>query len=196
MRIGIYCSIDVGEVKDKSIQYIGVDKGVEYLVEQGIKPIIAIGDMDSIENTDLLNNMNIQRYSSIKDDTDTALALEYAFSLGYDEIDLYGVTKNRMDHFMAVLALLEKYKDKHIIIYDEYNKIQVLNKGEHRIVKDGYKYFSLFAFDETILSIKDAHYPLDNYLLKRCDPLCVSNQMNDEHAYITTSESILLIQSH
>ena len=196
MRIGIYCSIDVGEVKDKSIQYIGVDKGVEYLVEQGIKPIIAIGDMDSIENTDLLNNMNIQRYSSIKDDTDTALALEYAFSLGYDEIDLYGVTKKRMDHFMAVLALLEKYKNKHIVIYDEYNKIQVLNKGEHRIVKDGYKYFSLFAFDETILSIKDAHYPLDNYLLKRCDPLCVSNQMNDEHAYITTSESILLIQSH
>ena len=196
MKIGIYCSIDVGEVKDKSIDYIGVDKGVEHLVNQNIKPIIAIGDMDSIENSDLLKEMNIKKYSAIKDDTDTALALEYAFSLGYTDIDLYGVTKKRMDHFMAVLALLEKYQDKHIVIYDEYNKIQVLNKGKHSIYKDGYKYFSLFAFDETCLSIDKAHYPLHNYLLKRYDPLCVSNQMNDDYATITTSQSILLIQSH
>ena len=152
--------------------------------------------MDSIENADLLKDMNIVRYSSIKDDTDTALALEYAFSKGYTHIDLYGVTKKRMDHFMAVLALLEKYQDKHIVIYDEFNKIQVLKSGRHCILKDGYKYFSLFAFDETYLTIEDAHYPLDNYLLKRSDPLCVSNQMNDDYTYITTSNSILLIQSH
>ncbi len=195
MKIGIYCSIDTGEVIDKSIDYIGVDKGVEHLVNQNIKPIIAIGDMDSIENEDLLKEMDIRRYSSVKDDTDTALALEYAFSLGYTQVDLYGVTKNRIDHFMAVLALLEKYKDKNIIIYDEYNKIQVLNKGRHLINKDNFKYFSLFSFDESCITIEDAHYPLHNYLLKRTDPLCVSNQMNDEHAYITTSQSILLIQS-
>lgn len=195
MRIGIYCSIDVGEVKDRSLDYIGVDKGVEHLVNQNIKPIIAIGDMDSIEKMDLLNDLNIKRYSSIKDDTDTALALEYAFSLGYDEIDLYGVTKKRMDHFMAVLALIEKYKDKHIVIYDEYNKIQILNSGKHCVYKDGYKYFSLFSFEKSYISIEDAHYPLNNYLLNRNDPLCVSNQMNDDHAYIATSQSILLIQS-
>lgn len=196
MRIGIYCSIDVGEVRDQSIDYIGVDNGVFHLVNQNIKPIIAIGDMDSLENSELLSNMDIKKYSSIKDDTDTALALEYAFSKGYTHIDLYGVTKKRMDHFMAVLALLEKYQDKHIVIYDEYNKIQVLNSGKHCILKDGYKYFSLFAFDETYLTIEDAHYPLHHYLLKRNDPLCVSNQMNENHAYITTSQTILLIQSH
>ena len=196
MRIGIYCSIDVGPVLDRTLDYIGVDKGVEHLINQNIKPVIAIGDMDSIESEDLLSDMNIKRFSSIKDDTDTALALEYAFSLGYDHIDLYGVTKKRMDHFMAVLALLEKYQNKHIVIYDEYNKIQVLMPGEHCIHKDGYKYFSLFAFDESYISIEDAHYPLDYYLLKRSDPLCVSNQMNEQHAYVTTSHPILLIQSH
>lgn len=196
MRIGIYCSIDVGRVLDTSIEFIGVDKGVEHLLNQNIKPIIAIGDMDSIENQDVLNDMNIKRYSAIKDDTDTALALDYAFSLGYTHIDLYGVTKKRMDHFMAILALLEKYQDKKIIVYDEYNKIQVLKSGKHLIQKDGYKYFSLFAFDESLISIEDAHYPLDNYLLKRTDPLCVSNQMNDQHAYITTSQTLLFIQSH
>lgn len=196
MRIGIYCSIDVGNVIDNSIDYIGVDKGVEHLLNQNIKPIIAIGDMDSIENHEVLSEMNIKRYSSIKDDTDTALALDYAFSLGYTHVDLYGVTKKRMDHFMAVLALLEKHQDKNIVIYDEYNKIQVLISGKHKVLKDGYKYFSLFAFDESMISIEDAHYPLDNYLLRRNDPLCVSNQMNNQHAYITTNRPILLIQSH
>ena len=196
MKIGIYCSIDAGNVKDSSIDYIGVDKGVEHLLKQNIKPCIAIGDMDSIEHISLLNDLRIRKYSSIKDDTDTALAIDYALNHGYDEIDLYGVTQNRMDHFMAVIALLEKYKHISITIYDQTNKIKVLNPGLHKINKDGYKYFSLFAFDQSIISISDAHYPLHQYLLKRNDPLCVSNQMNDDYALIQTTESILLFQTN
>ena len=130
------------------------DYGFDYMNYITNLPSNMMKKMDNSSNN-YMNQMNIKKYSSIKDDTDTALALEYAFSLGYTDIDLYGVTKKRMDHFMAVLALLEKYQDKHIVIYDEYNKIQVLNKGKHSIYKDGYKYFSLFAFDETCLSADD-----------------------------------------
>ena len=51
MKIGIYGSIDVGPVHDCTIDYIAVDRGVEHLYHQGITPIIAIGDMDSLDNT-------------------------------------------------------------------------------------------------------------------------------------------------
>lgn len=195
MKIGIYCSIDVGTVKDLSIDYIGVDQGVIHLCHQGIIPILAIGDMDSIEDEQILQHLNIQRFSSIKDDTDTALAIQYAYKQGYDEIDLYGVTHKRMDHFMAIVCLLEKYQNIKITVYDEWNKIYVLSPGKHKIMKEDYYYFSVFAFDESIISLQECHYPLHHYHLKRDDPLCVSNQMNDDHAIIQTTQPILLIQS-
>lgn len=196
MKIGIYCGIYAGRVRNKDLKYIGVDKGVEFLLQQNIQPILAIGDMDSLSQRNLLDHLDIQRYSPIKDDTDTALALEYAFQQGYDEVDLYGVTQGRMDHFMAVICLLEKYQDKHIVIYDQYNKIQVLLSGKHLIKKDNYHYFSLFAFDESLITLKGCHYPLDKYRLQRNDPLCVSNQMNDDYVMVETTKTILFIQSN
>ena len=196
MKIGIYCGVDVGQVKDKNISYIGVDHGITHLLKQHICPIIGIGDMDSIEDRQLLEGLAIDEVSSIKDDTDTALALSYAISNGYDEIDLYGVTQKRMDHFLAVLCLLEKYQDYHITIYDQQNKIQVLKPGYHKIYKDDYYYFSLFAFDKSDISLKECHYPLNHYLLQRNDPLCVSNQMNQDYAIIENDAPLLLIQSN
>lgn len=196
MKIGIYGSIDAGKVKDTSIDYIGVDKGVTHLLNQNIKPVIAIGDMDSIEDSTLLDGLAIHLYSSIKDDTDTALAIDYALLHGYTKMDIYGVTQKRMDHFMAVIALLEKYQDYQITLYDEYNKIYVLKPGVHHIQKDGYHYFSLFAFDESVVTLSHCHYPLDHYLLKRQDPLCVSNQMNNDYAIIENTKPILFIQSN
>lgn len=195
MKIGIYGSIDAGKVKDKNIAYIGVDQGVVHLIHQGITPIVAIGDMDSIEDMTLLEDMNVMRVSSIKDDTDTALAIDYAIEHGYDEMDIYGVTQKRMDHFLAVICLLEKYQDYAITIYDEYNKISVLKPGVHTIIKNDYHYFSIFAFDESAISLKECHYPLDHYDLKRDDPLCVSNQIKQDHAIIENSRSVLLIES-
>lgn len=194
-KIGIYSSIDVGKVRDKEIEYIAADKGVEHLIKQNIKPIYVIGDLDSLENRDILSQFDIKIFPSIKDDTDTALAIKEASQMGYDEIDLYGVTHKRIDHFMAVLCLLRRYSHIKITIYDEYNKIYILKKGQHIIEKDGYKYFSLFSFQPTFVSLEECHYPLDHYLLDSNDPLCVSNQMNDEHAVIAVSEDILLIQS-
>ena len=58
-----------------------------------------------------------------------------------------------------------------------------------------YYYFYLFDLNESSLSIKQAEYTLDHYLLKREDPLCVSNEVNGEYAIIENSGNILLIQS-
>ena len=41
-------------------EYIGVDHGVEELLKQGITPKFAIGDFDSLQNRQTLENLNIQ----------------------------------------------------------------------------------------------------------------------------------------
>ncbi len=194
MKIGLYCSIDCGVVHDLSIDYIAVDGGLVHLINQNIKPIEVIGDMDSLNDHSLLKDFNVQYFSPIKDDTDTALAIKHVIDLGYDEIDLYGVTKNRLDHFLAVIALIRQYEDYKITIYDEYNKISLLKPGYHCIKKDGYQYFSVFSFEDTMVSLSHCLYPLESYCLKSHDPLCVSNSM-DEYAYVENDKTLLLIQS-
>ncbi len=176
-------------------EYIGVDHGVEELLKQGITPKFAIGDFDSLQNRQTLENLNIQILPERKDVTDTHAAIDYLLSKGYDEIEIYGATGGRLDHFFAVMCLLEKYQDISIKVIDQQNCIQLLKPGIHQVKNKGYYYFSLFALNESILSIKQAEYTLDHYLLKREDPLCVSNEVKGEYAIIENSGNILLIQS-
>ena len=167
MKIGI-CSALAKEL-DHSLNYIGVDRGVEILIEQGIRPIYAIGDFDSIENQNLLTKLKIERLPTRKDVTDSHAAVEYALLQGYDEIDIYGVTGGRLDHFLSAMCLLEKYQNVKIRIVDSQNIIELLKPGKHKIMNDGYKYFSLFALKDSYIDISHAQYPLHNYYLKHDD---------------------------
>ena len=65
MKIGI-CSALACKLDD-SLKYIGVDHGVEILLKQGIKPVFAIGDFDSIENENVLSELDIERLPTRKD---------------------------------------------------------------------------------------------------------------------------------
>ena len=54
MKIGMYGGIDNGYVRDRSMDYIAIDQGLTYLAREGIKPVIAIGDFDSLNDKRLL----------------------------------------------------------------------------------------------------------------------------------------------
>ncbi len=194
MKIGMYAGIDNGFVHDHSIDYIAIDKGLEYLLRENIEPAILIGDFDSLSDVSLLLNREYKRYPVKKDDTDTELAIQYAIEHGYDEIDIYGAIGGRIDHFMAMLSILQKYRYVHITLYDQQNKVTLLNEGDYHILID-YHYFSLFACTESYITLKHCLYELDHYLLKKDDPLCVSNQAKD-YLDLKTSNDIFFIQSN
>lgn len=195
MKIGI-CATHLDKCQlDRSLDYIGVDHGVEELLKQNIEPVYAIGDFDSLQNKQSLKQLELEILPQRKDVTDTHAAIDFVIKNGYDEIDIYGVTGGRLDHFLAALCLLEKYQDVNINIIDSQNKITLLRPGQHRIQKNNYTYFSLFALEESVIDIDHAHYPLKHYVLKRDNPLCVSNQVIDDWACVTNTTNILLIQS-
>lgn len=194
MKIIIVASKADNILFDQNQNYIGVDHGVEILQRQGINPVFVVGDFDSLENKDSIKGINAKILPERKDVTDTHSALEWAIDNGYDDIDIYGATGGRLDHFMAAMCLLEKYQDYNIRIIDEQNEIRLLKKGKHLIEKNEYKYFSLFALKECLVTIKGAKYNLDNYFLKREDPLCVSNEV-DTSVELIIDNSIYFIFS-
>jgi thiamine pyrophosphokinase len=193
--IGICGGAEMDIALDSKLSYIGVDRGIETLWKQGLRPIVGVGDFDSIEHKDILDELEIECLPTRKDITDTHYAIQYAIDKGYDEIFVYGVTGGRLDHYMAVLCLLEKYRNVHIIIMNQQNRIELLSAGKYRIQRSGYQYFSIFALVSTYVTLSSCEYPLDNYYLVKEDPLCVSNQMIGDYADIEISEDIIFIQS-
>ena len=195
MKIGICATHLENDILPKNIDFIGVDHGVEELLKQDIQPVFAIGDFDSLQDRETLQNLNMQVLPTRKDVTDTHAAIDYAISQGYDEIDLYGVTGGRLDHFFAVICLLEKYKQIKITIYDQQNSIELLKPGIHHVFQGDYQYISFFALNETKLSLKNTKYLLNDYLLKRDDPLCVSNEVEGDYAIVKNTGDIFLVKS-
>ena len=180
---------------DPNLDYIGVDGGNEILFKQHIKPMLSVGDFDSLTNAQILKEIKKISLPTHKDDTDSAIAIEYLIEKGYNDITLYGVTGGRLDHFLAVCTLLSKYRDAKLTIIDEQNKMYLLKEGVHKIQKEDYQYISFFALTKANLTIEGCAYPLDHYDLMYNDPLCVSNEILLKECTITTSNDIYVIQS-
>ena len=176
--------------------FIGVDKGAKYLIEKNIKMIAVVGDFDSLDKNSqtLLEKMelNLIKLDPIKDNTDLDVAIAYANKLGYQEINIYGAIGARLDHTLLNLNLLKK--NPHLVFYDDTSKIKVLKKGYHEIEKGEFKYYSFFALKECFIDLKNFKYPLDKYVLKLDDTLCISNELK-ENASINTSEDIIVVMS-
>ena len=129
MKAGLVGAAPTRMTLDPNLPYIGVDGGVETLLSQGIMPMVVVGDYDSLKDKDCLKKIRNIQLPQQKDDTDTAIAIEYLLSNGYNDIVLYGVTGGRIDHFLAVLCMLKKYRDHSLTVLDEQNKIYILKAG-------------------------------------------------------------------
>ncbi|HZK33214.1 MAG TPA: thiamine diphosphokinase [Tissierellaceae bacterium] len=171
-------------VAEKCDFLLCVDGGVDHLLEIGLQPNMVFGDLDSISQNGLnfieKNNIPITRFSSIKNSTDTELAIDYLISYKYTEIVLMGVTGSRQDHTLANIFLLNyllennirgKIIDSNNIIYliDDYLKLKKL---------EGY-YTSLIPIGENgvTLTLEGFYYNLDNYFIAFGSTLGVSNKI-------------------
>ncbi|MBR4495933.1 MAG: thiamine diphosphokinase [Acholeplasmatales bacterium] len=175
---------------------IGIDKGALYCLKNDIKMDLAVGDFDSISNDDfkaIKKITKVIKLNPIKDDTDTEHALNLVKD--YDEILILGGIKgNRIEHFISMLLYLKTYpnlkiKDDNSLIYSMNNDFILKKENE-------YKYISFFSIDnESIISLKGFKYDLDNYKLKENDPLCISNEIISDEAYVKLNGRLLIIMS-
>jgi thiamine pyrophosphokinase len=154
---------------------IAVDAAVEALLDQQIEYQLAVGDFDSLKNHSLLHG-EVIRLNPIKDDSDTAKALEIAFEKSDDVILIGGTSGSRKDHFIANLMLLVKYPS--LVIMDAHNLIYIKDKGIHSIEKKEYDYLSVFAVENSVITLTNVKYPLSYHKLKRFDPLGLSNEID------------------
>ncbi|AYV65965.1 thiamine diphosphokinase [Niallia circulans] len=188
----------------KDICWIGVDRGVMYLIERSLPIYAAFGDFDSISETELHAMEEktgiIKRFKPEKDETDMELALLWAIKEGATTIRLFGATGGRLDHTIANLQLLlrEALDNKHIQleIIDKQNSVSVVQAGAYTVKKlEEYKYISFFPYSTKIvgLSLEGFKYPLVRRNLPASSTLCISNELIRETGTFSFEEGILMV---
>jgi len=174
---------------------VGIDRGSLLLAKNNIKMDYAIGDFDSVNNIEfeLIKKYakSLIKLNPIKDDTDTAHAIELFKN---DEITIFGGIKGkRIEHFYAIL--LELVKKSNIRLIDENSLIEVMDNNDY-IIKDNYKYISIFGVIDSIISLSGFKYNLDNYKLSRFSSLGVSNEIISMPKINLIEGKLLLIYSN
>jgi thiamine pyrophosphokinase len=178
---------------------IGVDRGALFALENAIPIIAAIGDFDSVNQSEkqkIKSHVEVMlEYDRTKDASDTELAIQYAIKQKYKTIYVLGVIGTRLDHFLAVMHSLYRYPRQHIIILNATNHIQLLQVGKHRLAIL-HRYFTLLTFKATNISLSGAKYPLKNYTLQPQDTFTLSNEPLKKFIEVTVTRSpVFLMQA-
>lgn len=185
--------------------WCGVDRGALYLLDKGINPLLSCGDFDSINSEQRKEVEQKSKYFRVKyseDLTDADFALENILELfGFvEEIDIYGATGRRLDHFFGNILLLnnEKYNSVKVKIIDDNNIITIAHSGQNIFEKiEGYKYFSIVPiYEDTKMSIKNSKYEVEKLVLTLNRPNATSNEFANEKAIeLEVSSNVLVIYS-
>ncbi len=204
MKVGICASGPSQEMMLPEVDYlIGVDRGASTLLANGYMPDEMIGDFDSVTEEEFLELTKVipkyERVSSLKDETDTDLALIRAVQLAPLEVFVTCVTGGRLDHQEAVFRSVQRFQLENPTIsfqvINKQNAIQYLLPGTHHLSSDGFKYVSFFSLSETIheVTLKGVKYETNKVRMETTSTLFTSNEIIDEKASISFSNGICLM---
>jgi len=151
--------------------WVGADRGALRLVQRGIKPVMVVGDFDSIDHAErqaveaALTGAVIVKPD--QDHTDTQLAVKSIFDqLAPSELHIYGATGGRLDHLLAnlwlVLDPVFRQWAPRIKIIDRQNTVQFFLPGSHTVSKEADKrYLAFVPLMPMHLTLSDEKYRLD-----------------------------------
>jgi len=176
------------------------DSGARHLLNMKIKPDVIIGDMDSIDCSQLAGysreKIKIIKYPADKDFTDTELALNYALGLKPGKIFIWCALGGRIDHTLANIFLLSQAREKGVefILADEYCEVFVLNKSKVFTREKG-KTVSLIALTPQVtgITLSGFAYPLTNGSLYMGESRGISNVIKNARAIIEIKKGKLLV---
>jgi thiamine pyrophosphokinase len=184
----------------KPAEIICADSGAGYLHTIGMVPHVIIGDMDSLSPGMLEHfterGSRIIKFPEGKNETDTQLALEYAFDAVPDEIYVFGAFGTRIDHTLANVSLLALGVKKGITIkfIDEWCETFVVD-GESTIEGEPGQTVSLLPLSDTVtgITIEGFEYPLNDGMMEIGIPYGVSNRLIAARGVISVKSGHLLV---
>ena len=185
---------------------IAAEGGAAFCLRNGLLPDLAVGDFDtagdSLAEQLESRGVPVERYPARKDEPDTAIAVQAAFSFAPSEVVVFGATGVRQDHFLANLAVLGRAAlDKEtegipVILTDAHNRISFHTKS-FKVPAEcaAFPYVSFFAFSDRVtgLKLKGFSYPVQDFTLYKTDVIGTSNYLTGEDASVSFDSGVLIM---
>ena len=182
--------------------FIGVDRGSLLLIEQGIRPDLAVGDFDSVSEEELAlicsQSKEVLQAQPEKNDTDLELAVKTAFvRYPQAQVTIFGAFGGRLDHTLANIFLpsnpeITPYMQQ-IRLCNAQNQLCYCPQGRHEVKPvAGMNYLAFMPADNSRLSIEGAKYPLNesNYFFKK---VYASNEFIDEPVFLECQSGYVIV---
>lgn len=180
---------------------IGADSGALFMVDQGFRPDIAIGDFDSVSAAELArikarSGRTIQCDPVDKNFTDTEMAFRLALDMQPESIVLLGALGTRFDHSLANVHLLALADDNGVAaaIVDETNRISAISR-DALVRRHHHPQVSLLPLTNAVtgITLEGFQYPLHEATLTIGQSLGISNVLTGESGWIRLREGRLLV---
>lgn len=174
---------------------IAADGGLAELTRMGRRPDLIVGDFDSYDGA-LPEGVPVVRHPVMKNDTDTALAVDEALRRGAERIIVYGALGGRLDHSLANMQLLVSLARKRV------EGLLVGKRETAAAVTNGVLHFdasyrgtvSVFAWGGTaVVSETGLLYGLDRFPLPDDLPRGVSNEFTGADAAVTVHRGTAVV---
>ena len=181
---------------------IGADRGGLYLADRGYSIDLAVGDFDSVTETELERIYRaageVIRLSGEKDETDLEYAIRRALKLTGGTIHILGATGTRLDQTFSAINLLKSLHDsgREAFLYDSCNRVRLI-EGRAVIKKSAYRYVSLIPYGDIMVnvSLKGFKYSGDHITLERRSSLGISNEITGNEAEINCRGYLFVFES-
>ncbi len=154
---------------------VAADGGMRHLDRLGIRPDLLAGDMDSIpeellRSTQDDRSIEIRRFGTRKDRTDSGIAAEAALSFGCDRLAFIGATGSRPDHVLANQMMAASIAGRGIpcLLTDGVTFMHTLTAGNSPLtlplagLREGQDVISIVPVNGDLagLTIRNLEYPL------------------------------------
>lgn len=184
---------------EKSNLIIAVDAGYKRLTELEITPDLVVGDFDSLGFVP--DHPETEIHPSMKDDTDTMLAVNKGIEAGCDRFLIYGGTGGRIAHTFGNVQVLAHLADKSkqgFIIDKDY----IITAAKNCTLcfdesMSGYISILPWGCEDCTVTLKELKYELDRTPLPCDRPVGISNEFTGKTARITVHHgtAIIIIES-
>jgi len=197
-----------GSLGDWAIPYvregkvlIGADSGALFLIEQGYRPDIAIGDFDSVTAEELErikdnSGKTIQCDPIDKNFTDTEMAFRLALDMKPTNIVLLGALGTRFDHSLANVHLLALADENGVAasIADATNRISLISQDAY-VDRLEHPQVSLLPLSHAVtgITLEGFQYSLGDATLTIGQSLGISNVLLQERGMIRLKQGRLLV---
>lgn len=180
---------------EKTDLVIAADGGLKNLEKLNISPDLIVGDFDSLKYTPAGNN--VIKHPIKKDETDTILAIDIAFSKGYSNFIIFGCLGGRLDHTLGSIQTASYVAEKGgtSVFVDNETYLTVIKESSISFTDKNQGIASVFAISGKAegVNITGLLYILENAVLTPDYPLGVSNEFIGKNAKIDVSKGKLCI---